>query len=98
MAAWISDTLRVTSAGGKGGDRTTSDTRSSPTARSFFCTDSATVRLARPTHEIGGGGLRRQDQPPRPLAAASEQHRPATRVRSATVPARIFVMKESLSA
>ena len=48
MAAWISATLRVTSAAGKVGERTTSDRRSSPSEKSFFWTDSATVRLSRP--------------------------------------------------
>ena len=48
MAAWISATLRFTSASGKVGDSTTSASRSRPSARSRFSTDSEAVRPSRP--------------------------------------------------
>ncbi len=48
MAAWISETLRVTSASGNAGVSTTSDARSSPSAMSFFCALVDTESVSRP--------------------------------------------------
>jgi hypothetical protein len=47
MAAWISEIFRLTSASGNVGVRTTSDTRSSPSAISFFCAVIETVSVSR---------------------------------------------------